>query len=793
MPVDYNALAKKAGAISSTPPPSVIDYDALAKKAGAISSTPPEGAQMLAARHQQTLEHMQQDNPYNFTDTSGGGFLDSFLPQASGFIQGIVHLPRGNEVSPVGAFGATEATKDVPVQTIQQATDQTLAGNFSGAAGTVAGFGAGVGAGILAGKAAGKAIQVAPKVVRALPELPARAKAFATTPPNIENFSNSFAAVPTQKPILTNSLDTFKRMGISPAKDLPAMSERVENARTKLSGVYEQVIPFVENRLIPADDVISGLEAEKAQYTRKGIVSPENQPFVAKIDKEIAAAQELAERNGNGKLDFNDVRYLRDGMNGRTDFKSPQADASFYRRIGDVYRGALDKMAPETTGLNRDWANIENAKFVADKNLAMGRGITPSGLDKVINAKNGWRVVSGLAGAGTMGPFGAAAAILPDAIPAAVKFTKSLPERYAAARDLPTPASLVPDHIANPPQPAGLLEAGAVRMPAAADSSGPIPGGPYMGAGISPEIGTRMLPQATTIFAGAVPDPSGPIPGGPYMGAGIAPEVGNRMLPPASQVQTGGFAVGDDLIPVKDPDTGHWVYVPRWTLQENASPLTTSGRAPVSSGTPGAIAKPTPEVARSENGRTLSNPTDSDPGDGEPGGARLVHQPDQPNRPHGAAGERPLSGAQKQAAEQMAKERMPRHGEDLGEVIKLVDRESGAHREARELVEKGENKPAAGEPTKFTKPANYSFPYKYKLIQLETEGAKPLYSLVQAPDISSRWEVFEGNFATGQRPLKAFDSLKEAKAFVSEQSGKPLSGGQKQAAVEMAKAKRKPK
>jgi hypothetical protein len=701
MPVDYNALAKKAGAISSTPPPSVIDYDALAKKAGAISSTPPEGAQMLAARHQQTLEHMQQDNPYNFTDTSGGGFLDSFLPQASGFIQGIVHLPRGNEVSPVGAFGATEATKDVPVQTIQQATDQTLAGNFSGAAGTVAGFGAGVGAGILAGKAAGKAIQVAPKVVRALPELPARAKAFATTPPNIENFSNSFAAVPTQKPILTNSLDTFKRMGISPAKDLPAMSERVENARTKLSGVYEQVIPFVENRLIPADDVISGLEAEKAQYTRKGIVSPENQPFVTKIDKEIAAAQELAGRNGNGKLDFNDVRYLRDGMNGRTDFKSPQADASFYRRIGDVYRGALDKMAPETTGLNRDWANIENAKFVADKNLAMGRGITPSGLDKVINAKNGWRVVSGLAGAGTMGPFGAAAAILPDAIPAAVKFTKSLPERYAAARDLPTPAQLVPDHIANPPQPAGLLEAGAVRMPAAADSSGPIPGGPYMGAGISPEIGTRMLPPATTIhmpaapdpsgpipggpymgagispeigtrmlppattiFAGAVPDPSGPIPGGPYMGAGIAPEVGNRMLPPASQVQTGGFAVGDDLIPVKDPDTGHWVYVPRWTLQENASPLTTSNA--VSSGTPGPIAKPAEAVAASENGRPVGR--DAAPPAArasEPGGARLVRQSDQSGRANAEPGDarsggRPLSGAQKRAAIEMAKAKRKR-------------------------------------------------------------------------------------------------------------------------------------
>ena len=39
-PIDYTALAKQAGAISSTPPPGAVDYAALAKQAGAISSTP---------------------------------------------------------------------------------------------------------------------------------------------------------------------------------------------------------------------------------------------------------------------------------------------------------------------------------------------------------------------------------------------------------------------------------------------------------------------------------------------------------------------------------------------------------------------------------------------------------------------------------------------------------------------------------------------------------------------------------------------------------------------------------
>lgn len=47
--VDYNALAKQAGAVSSAPPPATVDYDALAKQAGAVSSTPPPGEQDATA------------------------------------------------------------------------------------------------------------------------------------------------------------------------------------------------------------------------------------------------------------------------------------------------------------------------------------------------------------------------------------------------------------------------------------------------------------------------------------------------------------------------------------------------------------------------------------------------------------------------------------------------------------------------------------------------------------------------------------------------------------------------
>lgn len=49
MPIDYAALAKQAGATSSTPPPGKVDYAALAKQAGATSSTPTADAPVAGA------------------------------------------------------------------------------------------------------------------------------------------------------------------------------------------------------------------------------------------------------------------------------------------------------------------------------------------------------------------------------------------------------------------------------------------------------------------------------------------------------------------------------------------------------------------------------------------------------------------------------------------------------------------------------------------------------------------------------------------------------------------------
>jgi len=137
--IDYAALAKQAGAITSAP--AGVDYTELAKKAGAIASKPaadiPDaGKQMSESVKAAALDRMKLDNPYNFEDTSGGGFLESAGQSFMGAVKGLAHLPSFNDTSPTASG---DAIKDVPAQPLQRVTDQALAGNLAGAAGTVVG------------------------------------------------------------------------------------------------------------------------------------------------------------------------------------------------------------------------------------------------------------------------------------------------------------------------------------------------------------------------------------------------------------------------------------------------------------------------------------------------------------------------------------------------------------------------------------------------------------------------------------------------------------------------------
>lgn len=358
--------------------------------------------------------------------------------------------------------------------------------------------------------------------------LPGRTAAFMAKPGNLQNFSDSFAAVPTQKGIITNALDTLSRDGIAPQKNIEAMHSTIQDRLSDLSGEYEKVIPQVSNRLIDANEVLNGLSQERSKYIRNGVVSKANEPYFGKINQEIADVQQLASKR-DGKLDFNDVRYMRDGANGRTDWKSPSADENLYKDLGNVYRKALDTMAPETTQLNRDWATYKNLSNISEKNLDMGRGVTESGLNKIFKPKTAMGIAGSVLGGHLGGiPGYIAGALAPEAISSGFKFAKSMPERVDAFNDYHPPSPKMHVNF----QPKGLLERGPVRM--------------------------------------GTPDASGPVPGsGPMMGRGMSPST-QKLLSAPSQTPMGGFATGtlNDLVPVKHPVTGKIEYVPAWMLQK---------------------------------------------------------------------------------------------------------------------------------------------------------------------------------------------------------------------------------
>ncbi len=100
-------------------------------------TVPDPGAQMRNNVQSQAVERMQLDNPYNFTDKSGGGgFVSSAKDALTGTLRGLTHIPTWEDTAPT--FGA-DAMKDIPAQTVQRVTDQASSGNVRGALGTVAG------------------------------------------------------------------------------------------------------------------------------------------------------------------------------------------------------------------------------------------------------------------------------------------------------------------------------------------------------------------------------------------------------------------------------------------------------------------------------------------------------------------------------------------------------------------------------------------------------------------------------------------------------------------------------
>lgn len=156
--------------------------------------------------------------------------------------------------------------------------------------------------------------------------------------------------------------------------------------------------------------------------------------------------------------------------------------------------------------------------------------------------------------------------------------TDALIKRAFANHDTPR----MPVNFPPPVQPAGLLGPGPIVTPPPIDTSGPVPNaGPRMGMGMSPNAPSRqgLLGPAT---GGPSIGPSGnpiitPAPEGSYPVSGpMAPQypVGsgnNRLLghPQSIPGNPGpfGMSMGDDLVPVTHPQTGHVEYVPKWMTQ----------------------------------------------------------------------------------------------------------------------------------------------------------------------------------------------------------------------------------
>lgn len=100
------------------------------------------------------------------------------------------------------------------------------------------------------------------------------------------------------------------------------------------------------------------------------------------------------------------------------------------------------------------------------------------------------------------------------------------------------------------------------------------------------------------------PDTSGPIKGAPFANPGQG-GASTRMLPPPSRIQTGGFAVGDEMVPIKNPKTGRYEYIPKWMLQKRRVQFDTAPETP-------SVAQP-PKIGTVEDGYRFTGGDPSDP------------------------------------------------------------------------------------------------------------------------------------------------------------------------------------
>lgn len=248
---------------------------------------------------------------------------------------------------------------------------------------------------------------------------------------------------------------------------------------------------------------------------------------------------------------FDDIAARAGAYEGKS--LADQSTAAAHELFANVARNELAKQYPDIAALNKEFSFWKNTEKVVGDTLRREMGqATPMGEQIAHAAGTGAGFVAhGLGGAVAMAT---GFRLLTKLVRShAWESMSAVAKSRLADMIAKKPPAAVEAHIA------GLLEAPPRRMPGVADASGPTGGPiPYPGRGISPDVGTRMLPPPSRI---QMPGQTAASQTEPVFQPG-------RNLP--DHPQNGKFVpkVGvQDMVPVRNPQTGRVEYVPKWTQQ----------------------------------------------------------------------------------------------------------------------------------------------------------------------------------------------------------------------------------
>lgn len=426
MPVDYDALAKQAGAISSAPPPSgALDYNALAKEAGAISSTAPAAdrsspvasspvgrfaSNFLSALNPfPALKHYVWDAPAEGQDEvvakvhSGdyaGAVLSLLKNSAQEVIPGARSVPdivRAQAQQFANAYSDLNNTREMPnvSDRLMSAGGHALAGLVPvvGPAaaeageqignGDVAG-GLGKGAGLIASIVGPHAVQAAPGVAAGIEALPGAGNAAAETlrasaEKNIATAINPTTKV--NKALVQNKVAPgILDRGIT-ATSLQDLQNQAQAGMDKYGQVIDDLFDqhaAAGTKLSPKP-ILAALDQEKQAYTVAGV--PINEAYVNRLGALQNQIQQVSDANG-GAIPLADLRRIRQVHDevvaqSKGGFALPpdaQSAVNASKVLGNSIRSTFADFVPELADANGEFNFYANLDKVTGDSLLRKTG-----------------------------------------------------------------------------------------------------------------------------------------------------------------------------------------------------------------------------------------------------------------------------------------------------------------------------------------------------------------------------------------------------------------------------------